>query len=238
LGAGGREFESRSPDHLSNHCPLSTAKDDNRRMPSKYWKNAFANRYESRLSIGDLEAVCGDPEDRAVADHCYFRVERNFRGNTTYEIGRSLLKTVPKGESWNFHDSNYMGVLWPSVTPDGTPIGMIAFHVIPRVNRRMKRIVGVLIDIELAYVHPKYRGWGYGRYLALGVISWIDSCRVNGSRAAKDGVEVILTGDFYSNGGERIFLIVQSQFELYVEMCDSEHRLPWRIREFSTGAGF
>jgi GNAT superfamily N-acetyltransferase len=207
-------------------------------MRKTYWKRAFPDRFESLLTANDLIAMCADGEKEPKAKSCFFRIERGIRSNTTHALGRELLKSAPKGESWQYQDSNFVGVVWSTALPEGDPVGMIAFHLSPRIRRRTARIHSVLLHLELAMVHPRHRGRGYGRYLALGVVFWLESCRVSRAYAAEAGVDVYLCGDFYTAGGEAIYRVVESQFQLYREMHDEAGAIAWRIREFDSDAGF
>lgn len=91
----------------------------------------------------------------------------------------------------------------------------------------------MVFGYDLAFVVPTQRNRGIGQFLTAAICMWMQNCRVTGARVVRDGVTVIVSGEVYSVGGEKLGRIVLEQFT-YLHECRGDKcfsPLAWKIRE-------
>jgi GNAT superfamily N-acetyltransferase len=210
-------------------------------MKTRFWKRAFPEVFETRLTRTDLE-MCPDFDysRTSVASDCFIRIERARRGSAIKRIAERFNESLTKKERWNLLPASHYGLLWSSADTTQEPIGIVAFKIGLTETARSGRLAGVYFELVLILIHPEYRGRGYGSYMACGVTSWLDACRVNDDRCARRGVEVTFFADYITEGGEACSQILISHFKFLRELRleRSETDLGWHIYDVSVDAGF
>ena len=93
---------------------------------------------------------------------------------------------------------------------------------------------------ELIFVRPDRRGAGFGRYLSLGAVTWLQQCRVRPPRCSEAGVNVLYHADSDSRGGAVCSEIVTNYFECLRDLRRDvlPDELPWLISTFTENTGF
>jgi hypothetical protein len=142
------------------------------------------------------------------------------------------MKSAP-GETWNASNYDYVAFIWEGVAGRGEPAGFAIFSLDLRLTRS-GRVSGVMFGYDLAFIRPPKRRRGMGQFLSAGICMWLRHCKVYGDRVARTGVEVSVSAEVYSLGGDTLGRLVLDEFRYMLEERETRKtykRLGWNIRE-------
>jgi hypothetical protein len=220
-----------------------------RKQRQSFWRGCFAHHFKSEMAIDDancfgaqleydddlIEGPSADPATRP-ASQCYVTVDRigtkGFASTTVAKKLNRILKSAP-GETWSVRKFDYVAFVWECAAGKGEPDGFAIFSLDLRVTKA-GRISGVMFCYHLAFIRPVRRRRGMGQFLSAGIGMWLCHCKVYGDRVVRRGVEVIVSAEVYSPGGEALGRIVLDEFQYLYETRDGRNtrgRLGWYIRE-------
>lgn len=204
----------------------------------------FPAKWTSDLGHEDVEWLCCYPENlkkafrtRAVMGLSGWnaaRCERYIRGSTPQKS---------KPETWRVAGTHRLFLFPFNKTTDDAPIGIFSFTPVLHARLVSGRVFEFWLNLELAWVAPKFRRKGYGTHLAAHLIQYFQEKPINSGQIdiGKGGVSVFVNAEVYSEGGMSLVQYVSSFFTLAEEETREAvrpSRRPWPVKNFSFEGGW
>jgi hypothetical protein len=214
-----------------------------------FWRGCFPHHFKSEMTTDDANCfgahleydddLIRDPStDSATSpvSRCYVTVDRvgtkGFASATVAKKLNKILKSAP-AETWRVRNYHYVAFVWEGVAGRGEPNGFAIFSLDLHLTEA-GRISRVMFCYHLAFIQPANRRRGMGQFLSAGIGMWLCHCKVYGDRVTRQGVEVSVSAEVYSPGGEDLGRIVLDEFRYIYESQEGRGKrrwLGWHIRE-------